>query len=548
IPQALLWETFTRGRWTVPGMYLFGNLLPLLVYGGLSRVAVDKSETAFIVMQHIFLTLVVFQFAIGIVAAFGPMSRLYTAPISNASLVAWHMFAGGILLALEVAASAWIFNLLFQVNWPIGAHALFAVAAWSAFQILLGVSAQKSLPILAFALIPLILLFLWLSTRYGAWLSMPRHYWSKVTPMECVTLIGTVAVSYVVTIFGVGNDRCGGRLPSLGIVNWLVRTWEWGLAKFLKKSRPFRSPAQAQFWYEWNIKGAAMPIMFFTLLVVLSIMDLAKTDAGLLTQLNVSALHRVILEIGGVPSIIAIFAGAFIGMRGCETTVRQRDPTLGDVVGQGQSYTMGQFQATRPMVASEFGNAILRTVAGSIVITWLMWFAIFVGFLLVTWFTQQIPNVIFPSVMGGWYLPLTLVGPWIVMANAAVIGLTGRGGMLMSIVIVLATSYTIANIALKGVVSSDAQLRMHLVSASTVSVAIALAAVIAFTVAYRRGCLGMSKLIAALTISIAIITACILLGPFQLSFVSYLIIIGLASLTVLPFASTPLALAWNRHR
>lgn len=33
IPQALMWEMFSHGRWHILGFFVLGNLLPLFVYG-----------------------------------------------------------------------------------------------------------------------------------------------------------------------------------------------------------------------------------------------------------------------------------------------------------------------------------------------------------------------------------------------------------------------------------------------------------------------------------------------------------------------------------
>ena len=116
MPQALVWEMFSHGRWSLPGFFLLGNAIPLLTYSALSRIGIDANDPAFITLQFSFLPLVIFQFAVGIVVAQGPMARLYAAPISANSIVAWHMFSGGILLALETAAAAWLYNWLFDVN------------------------------------------------------------------------------------------------------------------------------------------------------------------------------------------------------------------------------------------------------------------------------------------------------------------------------------------------------------------------------------------------------------------------------------------------
>ena len=96
IPKALLWEMLVRGRWSVPGLFLLGNAIPLLVYGALSRFGVSLAAQSLpgIVLQFSFLPLIILQFAIGIAIAQGPMLRLFAWPISSNAIVAWNVRFG----------------------------------------------------------------------------------------------------------------------------------------------------------------------------------------------------------------------------------------------------------------------------------------------------------------------------------------------------------------------------------------------------------------------------------------------------------------------
>lgn len=105
IAQALFWELWERGRLQIPGFFLLGNVFPLLVFSALQREGLDPSEQACLIVYTAFLPIMMFQFGVGIMAAQGSLARLYTAPISTASLVAWHMFPGAALMALEVAVA-----------------------------------------------------------------------------------------------------------------------------------------------------------------------------------------------------------------------------------------------------------------------------------------------------------------------------------------------------------------------------------------------------------------------------------------------------------
>ena len=159
IPAALLWEIFYRGRTAIIGCFLLGNLMPMLVYTAMSRFAVDPADPAFLNMHILFLPLMMFQFAIGIVFAQGSLARLYAAPISTPTLVAWHMVPGSVLLAAEVAIAIWVQNTVFGYDYPVLGPSLFAAVAWAAAQVLVCVS-QRTLSTFVVTASPIVVFLL----------------------------------------------------------------------------------------------------------------------------------------------------------------------------------------------------------------------------------------------------------------------------------------------------------------------------------------------------------------------------------------------------
>ena len=71
LPQALIWETLSHGRWSIVGCFLLGNLVPLPTYGALLPFSMDPHIPELLVLQACFLPIIIFQFAMGIVAAQG---------------------------------------------------------------------------------------------------------------------------------------------------------------------------------------------------------------------------------------------------------------------------------------------------------------------------------------------------------------------------------------------------------------------------------------------------------------------------------------------
>ena len=245
MPKALLWETLMQGRWSLPAFFMLGNAMPLLVYGSLSGLMINAEDPSYVVLQFAFVPLVIFQFAIGIVFAQGPMSRLYALPISTHSIVAWHTISGAIILAIETVLAALLYNKMFHVEWPIFGAALFAVAAWSAFQNLLCMSSRQSISGFFVASLPGIALGIWIRSRYGAFFSPPMHYWQVITGAEIATLMIATGLFYAMTVFGVQYARCGEHIPTLGVGKWLARQWEL-LSSQRPERRRFQSAAEAQ--------------------------------------------------------------------------------------------------------------------------------------------------------------------------------------------------------------------------------------------------------------------------------------------------------------
>ena len=108
------------------------------------------------------------------------------------------------------------------------------------------------------ASLPGIALGIWIMSRYGAFFSPPTHYWQVITVTEIATLMIATGLSYAMTVFGVRYARCGEHIPTLGIGKWLARQWEL-LSSRKPEQRRFKSAAEAQAWYEWKLKGRALP-------------------------------------------------------------------------------------------------------------------------------------------------------------------------------------------------------------------------------------------------------------------------------------------------
>ena len=197
---------------------------------------------------------------------------------------------------------------------------------------------------------------------------------------------------------------------------------------------------------------------------------------------------------------------------------------------------------------SDFSGAILQTAFRSILIAWSLWAAGFFGCLLISQLMPHVPMPAFPPELQAWYLPLTLLGPWIAMTNLSLIGLSGRGIRMVFLGVTGLVSYGIGMILIKEVFSAEVQNQVFEISLFLGSITIVGATLWAFMKAQRRQVLTHKAQYASGVLWIAIVILGIAIRPKDLPVVAYPMILAFSALVILPLAATPLAIAWNRHR
>ncbi len=547
IPQALMWEMFSHGRWWIPGFYVLGNLVPMLLFALFTYLGVDPQDHSLLVLHICFMPFLMMCFGGGILPAQGALTRLYTAPISTASLVAWHMFPGGILLAIEIAVAARTYNILFNLGWPIWGPALFSVAAWASMQLLFSVS-HRTLTSFIVASVPILVLFGWMHSRYGSWFRQPTHQWSEVTPVEIATMSVVVGIAYLVTVAAVARDRCGEPMPSLGGWKWLVRTWDAITTTSGIGIQPFRSAARAQLWYDWTLKGLALPLVVVLIYVVMVGVWLIRIVAGRNAVHPLAEFHEGIVAGSGLLTLMAGVTGMLIGFSFNGNTTRNRSETIRDLAGSNSQEGMGNFLSTLPFTNSDFAKSILQTAIKSVLIAWGFWAAGFFGCLLIAQFMPHVPLLIFPPEFRALYLPLTLLGPWIAMTNLSIISISGRATRIVPIGVSTLIFYCIGMIFIKEVFSAELLKQVFEISMFLGSITIVGATVLAFVKAHRRRFLTHKAQYASGALWIAIAILGIALRPADLPVVAYPMILAFSALVIMPVAATPLAIAWNRHR
>jgi hypothetical protein len=184
-------------------------------------------------------------------------------------------------------------------------------------------------------------------------------YQNQALPVELIGLLltGYIVAAYGLGVWGMAGTRCGGVWRIGPEAAWaLLRA---GRSPALLASRALRSPLEAQCWYEWRCHGLVIPVL---VLIVQAI--LAPASRGERAPNNDFVLSLGLAAFLGMPLILASCAQVAVGRFTPAWVKRPEFMT---------------FVATRPMRSGDLVSAKLRTVARSVLLTWLIVLP-FVGF------------------------------------------------------------------------------------------------------------------------------------------------------------------------
>jgi hypothetical protein len=520
VPLAIGWEMLRRGRWPLILGVLVANALPVLLFTGLK--AIDPADLSQIIIHMVLVQINFFAFGTGVLLSLGPMSRLYTYPVSNASLVAWHMLLGMVAVSLEMVASIAILNAMFDLGWRLWGPALFAAATFAALLSALWL-AEKSGWIVVTISVALIPLCLWFKSRYGPMFSPPNHYWGEVTPAEALFLAAVPIVAYFVGIFGVARNRCGSPPYSIGLMAWLQRVFAFGPETGLA----LRDPLRAQLWYEWRTKGIVIP-------ATVGMGVFMGVGIWLLASRNANALFEGSIAGGALLALACSLGGSI----------------LGKVGGPDTDIQIGQFLATRPLTNAQLAGTILKTTAKSVFLGWVIW-ALAFGIVYAILLALRVSlRATLPAPLGWWYVSVALLGAWTAAGVMVALVLTGRQN-LVAWFLFAAVTLTVGLICFaKMALSPQAQDYLAQGLAVFCGIVFVLGTIGALVAARRR------ELISGPTLSAAAVAwgaLCVLAALFWLPssverLTVYVLIVGVLALSVAPLATAPLALAWNRTR
>ncbi len=525
IPLAMTWEMLQRGRWYLIAYFLGAQLIISVVFGALARAGVDFEDPSMVGVGASFLLTYMFLFSVSALAYQGPPSRLYTYPVSSLTIVSGHLLVSMASVGLQILLSIFLMNICFKTNWPLWGPVLFAAAAVCSIQATTWFTEKSAWAPLAVVVVTGFLGF-WYHFRCGVGAGSGRltALWTSVTLVDLGGFLAVTAVSFVVGNIAMTRNRCGEQLKPLGIYAWICRVLDFDLDE---KALPFRSPAEAQLWYEWRLKGWGMPAaVVFGLFIGMAIWLMFVRDPKL--------IGTGFLVLGGylfVPGMVCAF---IIGNTGRIDT----------------DFEMGHFLGSRPMKSAEMARTILKMTAQSLLMAFSIWAGVFlfVGAILLAY--GLAPTDIIPKEVVWWSFLAAPLGCWAVIAVLASIGLTGRPVLYAQICCAVFALYLTCLCLSLFVLSDKGREQLSLGVAYLIPAAILSVTAWMFIEALKQNLIGWSSAVACALVWIAISSLCVLIGMQYPNgkFVSYLIVVGMAALVVAPIAAAPLAVSWNRTR
>jgi hypothetical protein len=535
VPLAMAWEFWRKGRWQFLLALAAVVALPTLIYSAVrlsSMNQVDLRQEGFYNFYFAWLLVQAIAFGAAMLMSQENISQFYAWPVSTSTIVTWRLIPGMAALAILHAVVTISINLMFNVGWPLVGPALFLACIYPVFQAAMWIGEKAPAIQIVLVSTAAAVAGVWLRARHGALSGQPSRYWTDVTNNELLTLLGVAWIGWYGAYVGLRRDRCGDNLRWLRFYDWLESFSRAGRLK----AEPFRSPARAQFWFEWRQKGLLMPAVvivgFGSMCLILFVRQV------LIQRVNPEEFVVGIVLTGVVLPIIGLLVGMALGQSGTG-----RDKTV-----------MGSFLASRPMEDAALSGTVLRVAALSTLLAWSIWAVAVLALSLLlrpgnltgltTGPSAHFFQNVWPQLLGP--LPLT----WIAAANAACIVQTGRirlmsqilAGLFLLLVGWLFLSGPVWHL---GSLSIAVPLFVFGVGSFVGTVAAFVRALICRLIAPQTAWFSLLAWIVACLAIDSILRAAnrIDAGPMI-----SIICCALLALAVAPLAAGPLAIAWNRHR
>jgi hypothetical protein len=371
---ALIWDIWLRHRksiWAVIALFFSGWFFNLVIEERVPALNVTLTFASLILVFAIF--------------SYTEFDRLFPLPVSTLVLVAVPVANGVSAVALVYLGWVKFFFTPDEVSNP----------AWTAF--LIGafmVLYQAILWILArFSALRMIVIGI-VGMTLNVVSLLPSFPRSNLSESFLASIVATCAViAFLTAWIYIGRQRSGGAAGR----GWIRLICEHLADRLPRRNKPFRSPAGAQFWFEWRRGGLMLPVFIGGLLVFVigPLSWYLRNEPG--------APLRILVTTLAMPIILALPVGKAFSK-----------PDL-----WSSDLSVPSFVAVRPLATGELVIVKMKVAALSAAISWLLVFA----FLLLG--PAQRP----PGENVRWVAPVVIAGiflTWRFLVGGLWIGLSGN--------------------------------------------------------------------------------------------------------------------------
>lgn len=532
--QALIWDSVRYSGWAHL-LLLASCLLPMAIYALIIPIGpasgLQTGDPVMMLLEVSLMPFVIFLLMMGGAVSFANMGQLNGKPLSNLSITAWRTIGGSLLLALQSILIIGLTNKVFDVGWPLAGAALFTVALWFVMQPFLCLGG-KSFSGFFITSAPIVLMLGWLGTRYKP-IGGGNRDWNEISLSETVQLLAVIGVFAWCSLRSVALARRGDGLP---LPSWLGDVWQSIISWPAERDRnlkPFRSVSRALFWYEWRWKGWALAMAYAVMLAVVVPIEMVRAP-------SLESYIGVVFGLFAGMILPATILGVLSGFQ-LESMQISLTPGRNNWTQRNEVDELGSFQATRPVSNASIARSKLLVCLSSVILTAALGLLIASPALVTAANCGTLGSIVTQQKI--FIMPIAALLMWISTSNIIALMSTGRTKLLGSGVIALLAAFI-------GVLSllewlASAQVKELVLRSLLVLFTLALVglAVWAYVRSYRARYTAKTEVVIAMAIVLAFsIAAC-----FQTT-VDVSTLVGAGVLCVLPWATTPLAIGWNRHR
>jgi len=541
ILQALAKDYLRRCWWCLlfaAGILVLGPLA-FIEFMLLDGLAVTESEVDPLSYYDNYLGIALFGFTVASCASHeGIPRRLRGSPVSSWFAMGWLMGSTAASVVVMSVVTTSSYRMLFGVEWPILEPTVIFLVA-----VLVGQCGYWNLHAFGFrrlaAWIGVIGLMIWwaISHLYPDGLWQPMQPLHALTPIEVLAMAVITGCAYLVAVRSFSSYRCGAASLSPGASrfdNWLSTPF---VERFRSESFPFHSPLAALQWFNARATArfsmvALIPFAGFALFVSTQVLSQDNTRR--------SAIEGIVAMLMLIPALAGFGLGTLLGL---DALTKSR-------------FEMPRYLGVCPLTDKALSAAFVRNAMKTTVVGWMV---VATTLLLPLAWLSIIDNESLQSMLDRFWLTSqfrlwgiaaavvgSLAATWIALGSMAALRWTGRPWLTAAAVVAICFPM-IALLLSRFFLPRDIfELLTRLVIWSF-AVAAMLGTAIAFGSALRRGLVAApTSATVILACALAAVVCCSVAAPVSVE--HRVAACGLLALAAAPFATGPLAIAWNRHR